>query len=138
MASILIIDDDASLRRLLRAALEGAGYQVAEAADGASGLAAYRQRAANLVLCDIVMPDREGLETIRELRTRYSGVPIVAMSGGAAGYAMDFLPVAAKLGASATLHKPFSLHALLGTVGDLLGREEARADDPPSRRNHPG
>src|SRR5438105_5427148 len=113
MASVLIIEDDAQLRRLLREGLEQVGYEVREAADGALGVKSYRRRAAHLVLCDLIMPEREGLETIEELRTLAPEVPIVAMSGGTFNGKADFLRVAAKLGATATLPKPFSIQELV-------------------------
>ena len=68
MAKILIIDDDAQIRRMLERALTGVGYEVVEAKDGDDGLKAFAKHRPELVVTDIVMPDREGLETIRELR----------------------------------------------------------------------
>jgi CheY-like chemotaxis protein len=117
MARILIIDDDTELRAVLRMALEEAGHQVAEAADGAKGIKAYRQRPADLILCDLVMPGKEGLETIRELRTQFTDARIVAMSGGT----MNFLPIASVLGSARTLRKPFDIASLLEVVDETLG-----------------
>jgi CheY-like chemotaxis protein len=117
MARILIIDDDVELRALLRMALEETGHQVDEATDGAEGIQAYRQRPADLILCDLVMPGMEGLETIRELRTCFTDAKIVAMSGGN----MNFLPIASCLGAVRTLRKPFGFASLLAVVDEMLG-----------------
>ena len=133
MATILVIDDDGAIRGLIRCALEKAGHDVAEAADGELGLYAYRRQPVDLVLCDLVMPKREGLETIRGLRAWDPGVPIVAMSEGSSTSPMNFLPVAAKMGASATLAKPITIQAMLGLVAGLLDRAEGvklgRAED---------
>ena len=120
MARILVIDDDDELRSLLRVALEMAGHQVQEAADGGQGIKALSQHPADLILCDIIMPDKEGLETIRELRRRFPEVKIVAMSGGALGGKLDFLPVAKKFGATRILKKPFDVRTLSLVIEELL------------------
>jgi CheY-like chemotaxis protein len=122
MMSILIIDDDAGIRRLLRAALEKAGYAVSEASDGAAGMAAYRSSPADVVITDVFMPGQDGIETIQQLRAEFPDSRIVAMSGGSVGGASGTLTDAALLGADATLAKPFTLEALARTVGGLLGQ----------------
>src|SRR6266852_6483191 len=120
MARILVIDDDTELRALLRLALEMAGHQVLEASDGRQGIKAFSQQAADLILCDIILADKEGLETIRELRRRFPDVKIVAMSGGAFGGKWDFLPLAMKFGAARILKKPFDVGALTLVIDELL------------------
>jgi DNA-binding response OmpR family regulator len=129
VARILVIDDDLQLRSLLRLMLEGAGHEVTEAANGAQGVRAFRRRPADVVLCDLIMPVQEGLETIRELKADFPAVCVVAMSGGCPGGGLNFLPFAAKFGAAATLPKPFAMHELLGVVGNLL-RDRHRATHP--------
>jgi len=116
--SVLIVDDDESVRYLLRRYLADAGYQVQEAEDGKQATRMYRQRPADLVVLDLVMPDQEGLETIRVLRQEFPGVRIVAISGAFLG---GFLPVATALGAKAALEKPIEQTLFLKTVQDLIG-----------------
>jgi CheY-like chemotaxis protein len=120
----LVIDDDARLRDAIRRALEQAGHDVLEAADGAAGLRLYRERGADVVILDIFMPERDGLEVIRDLRADGRQVKIVAMSGGGqsgqADVVMDTLKAAAAFGAARTLSKPVALNELLATVHDLL------------------
>ena len=121
MAKILVIDDSEDIRILLHEALQAAGHSVVEAADGEEGLRSYREHCPDLVITDIVMPNKEGLETIMELRRESPGVKIVAMSGGTRGMVISFLPAAKKLGADYTLPKPFSLAELQAVVDDALG-----------------
>lgn len=121
MAKILVIDDSEDIRILLHEALQAAGHSVVEAADGEEGLRSYREHYPDLVITDIVMPNKEGLETIMELRRESPGVKIVAMSGGTRGMVISFLPAAKKLGADYTLPKPFSLAELQAVVDDALG-----------------
>src|SRR2546422_179515 len=82
VARILVMDDDELLRGALRVVLEAAGYEVIEAADGNAGLRLEREQSADLVLVDIFMPERDGLEVIRALRTEIPQPKIIAMSGG--------------------------------------------------------
>jgi two-component system, chemotaxis family, chemotaxis protein CheY len=101
--------------------LEGEGYEVREAGDGKEGVKAFRQRPADLFLCDIFMPEKEGLQTIRELHDEFGSVKIVAMSGGNPFGKVDFLSLAKKYGAAAALHKPLTPKSLLGAVREVLG-----------------
>ena len=120
MPDILIIDDEAPIRGIMRRTLEGSGYAVREAPDGEAGLQAVRAHTPDLVISDLIMPEREGLETIQVLREEFPGVKILAVSGGGAvaneGYLMD----AELLGADASLAKPFSLTDLRDAVARLL------------------
>ncbi len=120
MARILVVDDDPLLRRTLRSVLERAGYVVDEAADGALALQAVAAHKPDLVLTDIVMPNREGVETIGELRKMDAKLPIIAMSGGGSVGGQFFLTLAAQFGATATLTKPIRQADLLGAVGSCL------------------
>jgi len=121
MKRILVIDDDEALRGAVRAALESAGYDVLEAADGEAGLQRYRERGADLVLVDIFMPGRDGLEVIVELRTTAPQTKILAMSGGGGTGNVGMLHAALALGASGALSKPFEPGELLTSVRELLG-----------------
>lgn len=119
--SILVIDDDTQVRTFLREVLEAEGYEVREAGNGKEGVKAYRQRPADLVLCDIFMPEKEGLQTIRELHDEFGKVKVVAMSGGNHHLGkVDFLPLAKKYGATATLHKPFKTSNLVDALKEIL------------------
>ena len=119
MARILVIDDNDTFRALLRLQLEGAGHEVLEAANGAEGLLAYHDRPVDLVLCDLFMPEKEGLETIRDLRRAGEG-KIIAMSGDGPGDASGLLRVAQRLGAARALSKPFRAEALHQVVREVL------------------
>ncbi len=120
MAQILIIDDDSLVRRALRKLLEYAGYEVIEAADGIEGVSFYEQHEPDLIISDIFMPKKEGLETISELRSKHPKVKIIAISGGGLPNQVNFLPTAELLGAIHTLSKPFKSEELLTVIGELL------------------
>jgi YesN/AraC family two-component response regulator len=123
MQRILIIDDDDKLRTTLRSLLENAGYTVDEAEDGAQGLARFRENSADLVITDIVMPEREGLETIMELKREAPKLKIIAMSGGGKFTPNGYLRMAEKLGAVHTIAKPFTKDLVLSAVKEVLQRE---------------
>jgi CheY-like chemotaxis protein len=120
MARILIVDDDEQIRKLSATVLERAGFETTSASGGAEALRLYADRPADVVLCDLYMPGKDGLETIRELRQQFPEVKIVAMSGGgslASGAALRF---ARNLGARELLPKPFSPEDLLLAVQRLV------------------
>jgi CheY-like chemotaxis protein len=117
MSRILLIDDDDSFRKMLRITLTGMGHVVLEARNGREGLAIPPHIQADVVLTDIIMPEKEGLETIIAMRHTRPGARIVAMSGGGRGTATDYLMLAQKLGASAILAKPFSDDELTAALG---------------------
>ncbi len=125
MARILIIDDEDELRSMLRQMLEPAGHQVTEAVNGAEGIQLDEQDTHDLIITDIIMPEKEGVETIIALRRADPDLPIIAISGGGRLEATDFLTMAKKLGARRTLSKPFRRDQLLEAVGDCLARDEA-------------
>ena len=119
---ILVVDDDAAIRRYVHGVLETAGYAVSEAADGRDGLAKVRADRPELVIIDLVMPDQEGLETIQRIRSEFPDIRIIAMSGAAGG---RYLAMAGPLGACLALQKPISSAALLQNVSRALGRDPA-------------
>ena len=82
MATILVIDDQAPIRALLRVALEDAGYEVLEASNGRLGLELYREKSADLIITDVVMPEMNGLELMLELTRSFLNVKVIAISGG--------------------------------------------------------
>lgn len=117
LGRILVADDETGVRGFLRKVLEQGGYAVAEAADGKQALEEAQARQVDLVLLDLVMPEREGLETIPALRKAIPGVRIIAMSGAFGG---KFLDVARMLGADAVLSKPVSAELVLSKVAEVL------------------
>ena len=131
MDRVLVIDDERDMRDVLRMALEIHGYAVLDAGDGREGLELFAQEPFDLVITDIIMPGRDGLETIREIRNRDAQVKIIAISGDRrllpAGVR---LPTAMTFGADLTLRKPFSLEDMLGAVQQLL---PPSAELPPVR-----
>ena len=121
MARILIIDDDDQFRTMLRKMFEKAGYvDIEEANDGAVGMKIFRQRPFDLVITDIIMPDKEGIETIMETRKDFPAIKIIAMSGGGKIGPDNYLVMAGHLGAGRTLAKPFQQSELVNAVRELL------------------
>ncbi len=120
MPSILIIDDDDSLRDALCRTLRKEDYTIMEASDGRQGMKQLERSPANLILLDMFMPDKDGLETIMELRRTHPGVRVIAMSGGGFKGTVDVLHVAKKLGVRRTLSKPFTREQLLDAVREEL------------------
>lgn len=117
MPSVLVIDDDDQIRRMIREALEQAGYVVQEARGGEEGLKRYRASPTDVVLMDILMPDQDGLESILALRQEFPSARVIAMTGGSDLIGiMNFLDVAKMLGACRTIQKPFELQTLLDAV----------------------
>lgn len=125
MPKVLIIEDDDSFREVLVQMLGRAGYEVEKAANGNKALQLCEEFTPDLVLTDIIMPDKEGLETIQELVASYSGIKIVAMSGGGKFGPDSYLPLAKALGAHACLQKPFMREELLSTLRKVLAGESA-------------
>jgi DNA-binding response OmpR family regulator len=110
MAQILIVEDEQMLRATLRAILQRAGHEVAEAEDGAKAMKIFQATRPDLVITDIIMPNREGVETIGEMRAIAPDLPIIAMSGGGSSRGGElFLELASQLGATRTLTKPIRL-----------------------------
>lgn len=121
MADILIIDDESMIRESLANLFEREGYSVEMAVDGADGLKKFAESPARIVVTDIVMPEKEGIETIRELRAQSPDVRIIAISGGGRRGNVQFLDVASKLGADAALAKPFTRAQITGLVRKYMG-----------------
>ena len=120
MQRVLVIEDDANVREVAARFLSSAGFIVMAAADGAKGYDMFCRSRPDCVLTDIIMPNREGVETIRAIRQIDPTVPIVAMSGGGRAGVMDFLQVAMKLGATRALAKPFSGAGLVAAVKEAM------------------
>lgn len=119
LKTVLVIDDEAIVRMTLARMLELAGYRVLQAANGVEGLKVFAREHIDLVICDIIMPEKEGIETIGEIRCKNRTVKIIAMSGGGRMGSGGFLDMAMRLGADHTLAKPFDredLKSLLRVV----------------------
>jgi CheY-like chemotaxis protein len=120
MASVLVIDDDAAARRLFTEVLTREGHKVRSSADGQLGLQQFKEARPDVVVTDLIMPNREGIETIRAMRAFDPSVPIIAMSGNAGAKFMNFLKVAKLSGAVLTLEKPFTPEKLVAAVSQVL------------------
>lgn len=121
MKRILVIDDDEQLCSMLNRMLQQAGYEVASAADGGEGIRLFRRKPTDLVITDIFMPGKEGLETIRELHKEFPALKIIAISGGGSKTGeFSTLPFAEKFGATETLCKPFRRDELVKLVRKVL------------------
>jgi len=122
---ILIVEDDSQIRRFLRAALEAEGYRVHESLTAADGLAQATARQPDLILLDLGLPDRDGLDVIREVR-EFSRVPILVLS--ARGQEKDKV-AALDSGADDYVGKPFGVGELLARIRAALRRSSPAAPD---------
>jgi CheY-like chemotaxis protein len=121
MPRILIVDDDANLRVAIRRMLAPLGFEIDEVSNGREAQRAFRSCPADLILCDIFMPEQDGLELLRELSRQFVGVKVISMSGGGTlRHTLDLLPIARSLGAVGVLHKPFEQAELLRAVKHAL------------------
>jgi DNA-binding response OmpR family regulator len=116
MLRILVVDDNDDIRSMLELLLRREGFAVASAADGEQALALLAERPADIVITDLFMPERDGIETIVALRDRHPGAKIIAMSGWQSQRGPDYLAVAREIGAAGTLRKPFEPRELLRLV----------------------
>jgi DNA-binding response OmpR family regulator len=120
---ILVVDDDATVRELLRVILEKEGYVVTEAADGKEAIRVFRRKPADLIVTDIIMPEQEGLKTIFDLRREHPRTKIIAISGGGQYGLTDYLEAATAFGADRTFAKPFDRGELVKAVRQLLSQQ---------------
>lgn len=120
MKNILVIEDNENMLRMMNDLLSRSGYNVLTAVDGVAGIKAYHRVKPDLVITDIIMPDKEGLEVIMELTNEKPRPKLIAMSGGGMMDARTYLNLAEKLGADATLEKPFHPTDLLSLVEKFL------------------
>ena len=124
MASILLIEDDAPVRRIISMMLEKEGHEVSEAADGELGIQMYREQPRDLVITDIIMPNKEGLEMIKELKKEYPDVKIIAISGGGKIEGRHYLQLAKKFGVDLTFEKPFNWQKLVESVNEIISQAD--------------
>lgn len=120
MADILIIDDDNALQTLFKQFMESAGHTARTAPNGREGLRLIKKSVPDLIITDIMMPEMDGLEILREIRMTHPELPIIAISGGMRSPPINFLPHAKKMGACRIFEKPVSLNELRQAVDELL------------------
>lgn len=120
MARILVIDDEELVRFTLQEILKSAGHEIVVAGNGREGVEVFNKQPCDLVVTDIIMPEKEGVETIIELRKVHPGLKVIAISGGGRTRNFDFLDLAQQFGADVTLSKPFGNKELLQAVDELL------------------
>jgi DNA-binding NtrC family response regulator len=119
-ARILIIDDEVQIREMLSQMLTREGYQVVHARDGKEGMQACREQTIDLIITDIIMPEKDGIEMILELRHGFPALKVIAISGGGRLGPNGYLEMAKKLGAHRTFFKPFNRKEILDAVQELL------------------
>jgi CheY-like chemotaxis protein len=120
VTTILIVDDDASIRKFLKHCLENLSYHIIEAANGKEAVAMMSLQHPKLVITDIIMPEKEGFDTIFELRRIDPDLKIIAMSGGGMAHSEAYLNIAKELGAHYTIEKPIERKALIEAIVALL------------------
>jgi DNA-binding response OmpR family regulator len=125
MRKVLVIDDDHRVREIVREFMQLAGYEVQEAEEGNAGLEICRREPFGIVITDIVMPGKEGLETIMDLRREHPGIVILAISGGGRVHPDMYLEMAEDMGADAVLKKPFSSKELYAAVEQAVKARKA-------------
>lgn len=119
-ARILVVDDDAGVRQVLRSMLESAGFTVGVAGNGREALEIMSAERYDVIITDLVMPEQEGIETIKLLRRDHPQAKVIAMSGAFGG---DYLRIAGFLGAHKTLAKPIRMETVIRTVREALQSE---------------
>ena len=124
MATILIIDDEKAILGFLKERLMGEGFNVLTASDGKEGMNLFNDNQVDLVITDIIMPDKDGFETIIELKRICPDIKIIAMSGGGRGLPEYYLDTAKGFGAQYAFEKPFKTSELLEAVHELLKEEK--------------
>lgn len=120
MARIIVIDDEPYILLMLKKMLEKEGYEVEMATNGVEGSQIFEKQPADLIITDIVMPEKEGLETIMELKIKYPQLKIIAISGGGRVDSREYLNSAKLLGANKTFQKPFKKDEIIKAVRELL------------------
>lgn len=120
MTRVLVIDDEELARFTIREILEGAGYEVDEAENGRIGIEKQRGTPFDLIITDIIMPEKEGVSTIIDLKQDFPALKIIAISGGGRTRNLDFLKLSEHFGASKMLAKPFTEGQLLEAVQDVM------------------
>jgi CheY-like chemotaxis protein len=136
MPLILVVDDDEMVRSTVKAMLESRGHEVAVAVDGEDGLRQLQKQSFDLVLCDIFMPNKDGIGTLREVRRVSADLPVIIMTGGSPNAGrigergdVDYLHMARLLGATRTIGKPFTIKQLIVLVDEALAERKPQSSD---------
>ena len=119
MSRILVVDDDEQIRQLFKRILLDEGHQVFTASDGVEGIKLYRTEQPDLMLLDIIMPNKEGIEVIKEIINEYKDAKIIAISGGGRGNAKEYLSFAMHFGAKLIIEKPVSSEKLIEAINNV-------------------
>ena len=120
--TILIIEDDEQFLGFVSELLTSEGFEILKAENGKEGIALLEDNQPDLILTDLLMPEKDGVRVISEVRSKFSHIPVVAMSGGQSVFSPVFLEAASSLGASETLTKPFTEEELLETINSVLNK----------------
>lgn len=129
MPRILVVDDDSQVREMLAEMLRRVGHDLATAATGRDGLEALRDGPFDIVILDMIMPDMNGVDTIRLIRSEHPTVAVVALSGGGSFKRFDLLEQAEELGVEAVLTKPVDWEEITTAVESAMGRQNGTADN---------
>ncbi|MCK4950267.1 MAG: response regulator [Gammaproteobacteria bacterium] len=125
MATVLVVDDEESVRDMVTKMIEPAGYDVIEAGNGAEACDACKEAPVDLIITDIVMPEKNGIDLIMDVKKEFPDIPVIAISGGGGITGRyDYLEIAKLVGAKNILKKPFSMKELRSAVGNILNNEE--------------
>jgi len=119
--SVLIVDDEEGIRNMLAIALDAAGFHVETATDGADASTVLERSRFDVIVADMLMPERDGLELLAEVKKKHKGTAFVAISGGGQVAGKFYLEMAKRLGASEILAKPFNHIELLRVIDDAMG-----------------
>ncbi len=132
MATILLVEDNQMVRTTIRRALEFSGHTVTEATNGLDAEVLVDTTPIDVLLTDLIMPVRDGLELVQSVREKHPTLPIIAMSGGGRTKAFTLLDVAQEFGASAVLKKPFRRGALVAAIDALVGKPKPGVETRPA------
>ena len=125
MTRILVVDDEESVREMLTQMLEPAGYDVIEAGNGVEACDACKELPVDLIITDIVMPEKNGIDLIMDVKNKFPNTPVIAISGGGGITGrFDYLEIAKLVGAKNILKKPFSMADLRSVVNNILKNKE--------------
>jgi DNA-binding response OmpR family regulator len=123
---ILIVDDEEQVREILRMWLEKAGFEVFEAVDGKMGVDVHQKTPVDMMICDLIMPGQEGLETITQFKNHYPEVCIIAISGGGQIGPESYLPIARSLGAWKVYRKPLGIATMIDDIKEWQRAKKCR------------
>ncbi len=118
--TVLIIDDDIAVRKFVTDLLIARGYKVISAVNGIEGLKIIQKEKVDIVVSDLIMPEKEGIETIKEIKSSNPEIKIVAMSGSI--YKDTFLKAAKGIGAHEIVHKPFRNDEIIEAIENVYQR----------------